>query len=185
MQLYYVITTRDRNREKKKGEVDWKKKVIAIFLRQSECKLTHIAANTKRIQFPSDFRRADELMLFEPNLRTRCRFYRSWNSATLFHAQQRASEQATAPRRRESIQGAVTFLRPGDRGIPLGTLGRKNNLVPWSTSSLYLAILRPLFFLSLSLFLFLSFLFSFFRSFYRSHYVSRGTNLNSAAPRAF
>lgn len=30
---------------------------------------------------------------------------------------------------RESIQGAVTFLGRVDRGIPQGTLGRKNNLV--------------------------------------------------------
>lgn len=50
--------------EKKKGRSRFKKKVIAIFLRPSES--THIAANTKRIQFPSDFRRADELMIFEP-----------------------------------------------------------------------------------------------------------------------
>lgn len=74
--LYYFIIARYRDKKRKvEREVDWKK-AITIFLRQSECKSTHVAASTKRIQFPSDFR-ADELMLFEPNLRTRCRFYRS------------------------------------------------------------------------------------------------------------
>lgn len=74
--IFIISLSRDIEiKREKEREVDWKK-AITIFLRQSECKSTHVAASTKRIQFPSDFR-ADELMLFEPNLRTRCRFYRS------------------------------------------------------------------------------------------------------------
>lgn len=49
----------------------------------------------------------------------------AWAGIQLLHGREQSA--------RESIQGAVTFPDRGDRGIPQGTLGRKNNLVAWAS----------------------------------------------------